>query len=96
MSKEMKDEKEPTVTMSVKSWENLDKDLSLTEHQLVGALTNVRLIRGGIHKSMKTWLEGRMDENLVRVTELEESVRELREMLDEAKAKGEKEKKQDE
>jgi hypothetical protein len=82
--------KKPTVTMSVKSWDNLDRDLSIAEHQMVSALTNIRLIRGRMYKTMKQGLEGRLDENLVRVAELEKSVKELREVADEIKAKGEK------
>ena len=84
--------KEPTVTMSLKSWDNLDKDLSLAEHQMVSALTRVRVIRGQIYKSMKQCLKGRLDENLARVANLEELVKDLREVADEIKAKGKKEK----
>lgn len=88
--------KEPTVTMSVKSWDNLDRDLSIAEHQMVSALTRVRVIRGQIYKAMKQGLEGRLDENLVRVAKLEESVGRLREVADEIKAEKEKEKKNNE
>ena len=80
-------EKEPTVSMSLKSWNNFDRDLSLAEHQLVSALTNVRLIRNQINSAMGKNLKGRVEENLVRVTELEESVKGLRKLVDEVKAK---------
>ena len=76
--------------MSLKSWNNFDRDLSLAEHQLVGALTNVRLIRNQINSAMAKNLKGRMEENLVRVTELEESMKGLRKLVDEIKAKEKK------
>lgn len=72
----MSEKKEPTVTMSLKSWGNFDNELSRAEHQLIDIITRIRNMRRTINHAMSKKLVNLAKDNLSKTMELGERMEE--------------------
>lgn len=88
-------EREVTIKMSLRSWNNFDNDLKVAEHHLVGVLARIRNIRVNISHAMDKKLVDQARGNLIKTMELgermEEHGRELEKLAKDTKGEDAKE-----